>query len=51
VIAAQRELKQLAANSLDDQIIASPATANGTIYLRGRKRLYAIRCDAVSGSR
>ena len=51
VIAAQRELKQLAANPLDDQIIASPAAANGTIFLRGRKRLYAIRSDAKTSSK
>ena len=50
MIAAQRELKQLAANSLDDQITASPAAANETFFLRGRKRLYAIRRDPVSGS-
>ena len=51
VIAAGRKLRQLAANPLDDQIIASPAIANGTIYLRGRKRLYAIRTGSDNTSK
>lgn len=33
----------LRTNSLDEPIYASPALANGTIYLRGERNLYAIR--------
>ena len=51
VIAAQRKLKQLAANTLDDQLIASPAVSGGTIYLRGRKGLYAIGATSSVSSK
>ena len=47
VIAAQRTLKQLAENHLDDQLIASPAVSDGTIFLRGRKGLHAIRASST----
>ena len=43
VLAAERKLKKLAANKIDDQLVASPAICDGTIYLRGRKALYAIK--------
>lgn len=33
----------LRTNSLDEPIYASPALANGTIYLRGEQHLYALR--------
>ncbi len=33
----------LRTNSLDESIWASPALANGTIYIRGEKHLFAIR--------
>jgi outer membrane protein assembly factor BamB len=33
----------LRTNSLDEAIWASPALANGTIYIRGEKHLFAIR--------
>ena len=42
VLAAARELRELAANSLDDQLIASPTLSAGILFLRGRKSLYAI---------
>ena len=48
VLAAERELRELAANPLDDQLIASPAVAAGTLFLRGRKGLYAIASGASS---
>ena len=50
VLAADRKLQQLAANSLDDQLIASPAISAGTIFLRGRKALFAIEAPATSAS-
>jgi outer membrane protein assembly factor BamB len=43
VLKAGPEHEILRTNSLDEPIFASPALANGTIYLRGEQHLYAIR--------
>lgn len=43
VVQAGREFKILAQNSLDEPITASPAVANGTLYIRTYKALYAIQ--------
>lgn len=50
VLAAARELRELAVNPLDDQLIASPALSAGTLFLRGRKGLYAIAAGDSSVS-
>jgi outer membrane protein assembly factor BamB len=42
IIAAARRFMKLYENRLQDQTIASPAIANGHIYLRGHKYLYCI---------
>jgi hypothetical protein len=36
-------LEILARNALDEPVLASPAIANGTIYIRTRQRLLAFR--------
>jgi outer membrane protein assembly factor BamB len=50
VLKAGPEHEILRTNSLDEPIFASPALANGTIYLRGEQHLFAIKKQAV-GSR
>lgn len=42
VVQAGREFKKLATNKLPDTIYATPAIANGRIYLRGHEYLWAI---------
>jgi hypothetical protein len=42
VIQAGPEHKVVATNKLGEPIYASPALANGIIYIRGEKNLYAI---------
>jgi outer membrane protein assembly factor BamB len=43
VVAADTvEFKKLAENQLDDETIASPAVADGRLYLRGKAKLYCI---------
>jgi outer membrane protein assembly factor BamB len=42
VVQAGREFKQVAANALPDKFYASPAIANGRLYLRGWDHLWAI---------
>lgn len=42
VIAAGPEYKLLATNSLDEPVLASPAIAGGSLYIRGAKNLYKI---------
>jgi outer membrane protein assembly factor BamB len=42
VLAAGPRFEKLAENKIDDETIASPALADGRIYLRGKKFLYAI---------
>ncbi len=42
VVAASEKFERLAENSLGDATAASPALADGRIYLRGRKTLYCI---------
>jgi len=43
VVKTGREFQLLAKNDLKEQISASPAISNGTIYLRTFDALYAIR--------
>ncbi len=42
VLEAGREYKEIARNHLDEVIYASPAIANGRIYIRGHQHLYAV---------
>jgi len=42
VVAAGREYKLLAENELGEQVMASPALSENTLYLRGRRHLFAI---------
>ena len=42
VIQAGREFKKVATNTLPDTIYATPAPANGRIYIRGHEYLWAI---------
>ena len=42
VVAAAPKFEKLAENTIDDDTIASPAAADGRLYLRGRKALYCI---------
>jgi len=43
VVAASPKFEKLAENTVDDRTIASPAAADGRLYLRGRKALYCIK--------
>lgn len=42
IVAAKREFEKVAENKLDDTTIASPAVANGNLFIRGKKGLYCI---------
>jgi outer membrane protein assembly factor BamB len=42
VLNASPEYELLATNQLDDSIIASPATADGLLLIRGKTHLYAF---------
>jgi outer membrane protein assembly factor BamB len=42
VVSAALRFDKLTENQLDDETIASPATSDGQIFIRGRKQLYAI---------
>jgi outer membrane protein assembly factor BamB len=42
VLAAKPNFQRLAENSIDDEMLASPAIVDGQIYLRGKKGLYCI---------
>ena len=42
VVAASAKFEKLAENQLDDETIASPIAAGGTIFIRGRKTLYCL---------
>jgi outer membrane protein assembly factor BamB len=42
VVSAAPRFDKLVENQLDDETIASPATSEGRIYIRGRKSLYCI---------
>jgi outer membrane protein assembly factor BamB len=42
VIAAGREYKLLAENELGETVMATPAVADGVLYVRGRRHLFAI---------
>ncbi|HEX3872432.1 MAG TPA: PQQ-binding-like beta-propeller repeat protein, partial [Pirellulales bacterium] len=48
VVAASPTFEQLATNQIEDETSASPAIANGRIYLRGRGHLYCIAGDRVA---
>lgn len=41
--ATKDEFTKLAENSLDDELLASPAVSDGKLYLRGKARLYCIK--------
>ena len=43
MIKAGRNFEVLAKNEIGEEISASPAIADGTLYLRSYKALYAIR--------
>ena len=43
VLAAAAKFEKLAENSIADATVASPAAADGRLYIRGRKRLYCIK--------
>lgn len=43
VVKAAAQFEVLSENKLDDEFLASPAVSDGTIFLRGRKSLYAIK--------
>jgi outer membrane protein assembly factor BamB len=42
VLAASAKFEKLAENQIDDGVIASPAVADGKLYLRGKKALYCV---------
>ena len=42
VLAPGREYKLLGENELGETVMSTPAIANGVIYIRGRKQLFAI---------
>jgi len=42
VVAASPRFERLAENQLDDDTIASPATSDGNLYIRGHKWLYCL---------
>jgi hypothetical protein len=42
VLKAGAQWEILAVNDLDDEVWATPAIANGTIYIRTRNSLYAF---------
>ena len=43
VVAATTRFDKLAENQLDDVTLASPATSDGNLLIRGRKHLYCLR--------
>jgi hypothetical protein len=43
VVQAGPAFKLLATNKLEEMFMATPAIAGGTVYLRGRDYLYAVR--------
>ncbi|HEX5105293.1 MAG TPA: PQQ-binding-like beta-propeller repeat protein [Pirellulaceae bacterium] len=42
IVSASQRFDKLVENQLEDETIASPATSDGKLYLRGRKALYCI---------
>ncbi len=42
VIRATRDLEELARNDMGEALMATPAIASGTLYVRGRGALYAV---------
>jgi outer membrane protein assembly factor BamB len=42
VVSASTRFDKLTENKLDDTFIASPATSDGKLYLRGKKSLYCV---------
>jgi outer membrane protein assembly factor BamB len=51
VIQAGPEFKILGTNSLDEQIMASPAIAGGNLYIRGTANLYKIAAPPAASKR
>jgi outer membrane protein assembly factor BamB len=45
VLAAADKFEKLAENAVQDRTVASPAAADGRLYIRGRKALYCIRAS------
>jgi outer membrane protein assembly factor BamB len=43
IVAAAAKFEKLAENTIQDRTVASPAAADGRLYLRGRKALYCIK--------
>ncbi len=43
VVAASKSYKVIARNDMEEKIMASPAAANGAIYLRAEKHLYRVK--------
>jgi hypothetical protein len=42
VIAAGREFRHIATNSIRELLMATPALSNGVLYLRGASSVFAI---------
>ena len=49
VLEAGRSYREIARNHIDEVIYASPAIANGLIYIRGNKHLYAVQGNFDAG--
>jgi outer membrane protein assembly factor BamB len=45
VVAATAKFERLGINTVKDETVASPAAADGRLYLRGRKALYCIKAS------
>jgi len=48
VVRAGREFEVVARNTMDEVLMATPAIASGTLVVRGRRHLFAIRADRAS---
>jgi hypothetical protein len=51
VMQAGKEFKVLARNSLGEMTLASPAIANGSVFIRTATKLYRIATGAARGNR
>ena len=51
VCEAAREFKELLRAKLDDAFFASPAVANGRVYLRGNKSVWCFGAKEVAHAR
>ena len=45
MVRASEELEELARNDMGDTLMATPAIADGTLYVRSRSALFAIALD------